>query len=116
MYSGVLMQREVGREGGRFLCAYLYSPLYTNSPESPYVEKLLRNDLVHMGGKRSNKQVTSPKMAIYHFYFHYIISISTSCRISPCAQADNFFPFSMQIEAIILFTEALLYAHNHPNW
>jgi hypothetical protein len=44
VYSGVLMQREVGREGGRFLCAYLYSPLYTNSPESPYVEKLLRND------------------------------------------------------------------------
>ena len=44
MYSGELMQREVGREGGRFLFAYLYSPLYTNSPESPYVEKLLRND------------------------------------------------------------------------
>jgi hypothetical protein len=31
-------------EGGMFLFANLYSPQYTNSPESPYVEKLLRND------------------------------------------------------------------------
>ena len=42
---GILIYENYGREGGWFF-VYLYSPLYTNSPESPYVEKFPRKDLL----------------------------------------------------------------------